>query len=151
MNIKKRSGKIEPFNRKRIERVLEKAFLSVNEPIDAIAYITDKVIETLTSTYDQDELEIESIQDVVEQILMSNAYYKVAKSFILYRQRRIVLRQPRVQDALNSYISDKKESDAHLEAIKDKLDLSKIKKPIRKKEVEPLACSIEDPDCEACQ
>ncbi|MGB3113580.1 MAG: adenosylcobalamin-dependent ribonucleoside-diphosphate reductase, partial [Candidatus Omnitrophota bacterium] len=54
--------------------------------------VTDIVVEKLVSLYKDKIPGIESIQDIVEMSLMSEGYSHIAKSYILYRERRKELR-----------------------------------------------------------
>ena len=58
-----------------------KAFESVNEPADL-----GTVSKILSHLDMHDDIKVEDIQNQVEEALMREGFYKVAKSFILYRQ-----------------------------------------------------------------
>ena len=94
MQIIKRSGLAETFDVNKIAIVLGKAFSNVGEALtdeirhDLVTTISDKVINTSDRT-------VENIQDIVEQTLMARGFYSVAKSYILYRQKRFELRTAR--------------------------------------------------------
>lgn len=88
MEITKRNGITEPYNREKIAVAIRKSFASTGQKI------TDR------SVYDMvDEVErfvnnnttgrsVECIQDEVERSLMEHGYYAEAKSYILYRWQR---------------------------------------------------------------
>lgn len=103
MQIVKRSGALEEFTPQKIAAALHKAFASVNKPADEalIEGLTAAVIARINS---QDPVSVEQIQDYVEETLMEAKYFKVAKSFILYREKRAQLRQTR--QALCAAVSD---------------------------------------------
>ena len=79
--ITKRDGSKERFSLDKIMNAIIKAFESVNEPSD-LATIS-KILSHLDM---HDDIKVEDIQNQVEEALMREGFYKVAKSFILYRQ-----------------------------------------------------------------
>jgi ribonucleoside-triphosphate reductase len=87
--VKKRDGRVVPFDIFRIERAISKAFKAVEEHLGAERDLTTKVSKKLYRQYkDQDVVDIERIQDVVEEVLIENGFAKVAKAYILYRRKR---------------------------------------------------------------
>jgi anaerobic ribonucleoside-triphosphate reductase len=79
--ITKRDGSQENFSLDKIMNAIIKAFESVGQQIDL------GVISKILSHLDIHEgIKVEDIQNEVEEALMRENYYKVAKSFILYRQ-----------------------------------------------------------------
>lgn len=81
--IQKRDGSLEQFDIDKIKNAVLKAFNSVNSSIDVHDYsrvFDEKIFSELKT--------VEEIQDKVEQVLMENGYYDVAKSYILYRKHR---------------------------------------------------------------
>ena len=79
--ITKRDGSKDSFSLDKIMHAIVKAFESVDEPAD-LASIS-KIISRLDI---HDDITVEDIQNQVEEALMREGHYKVAKSFILYRQ-----------------------------------------------------------------
>lgn len=81
--IQKRDGSLEQFDIDKIKNAVLKAFNSVNSSIDVrdCSRVFDEKIFSDLKT-------VEEIQDKVEQVLMENGYYDVAKSYILYRKHR---------------------------------------------------------------
>ena len=79
--ITKREGSKDQFSLDKIMNAIVKAFESVNEPADL--GIVSKILNHLDM---HDNITVEDIQNQVEEALMREGYYKVAKSFILYRQ-----------------------------------------------------------------
>ena len=79
--ITKRDGSKDLFSLDKIMNAIVKAFESVDQPTDL------GVISKILSHLDMhDDIKVEDIQNQVEEALMREGYYKVAKSFILYRQ-----------------------------------------------------------------
>ena len=93
-NIIKRNGTTVAYDRNKISKAIAKAFNSVDSqasPDQLESYL--KQIEEKLS--DKESCGVELIQDTVEQILMKNDEYAVAKSYILYREKRTELRNQR--------------------------------------------------------
>ena len=80
--IIKRDGSKDRFSLDKIMNAVTKAFQSVNEDVDLNAI--SKILSHLKMS---DGVTVEDIQNQVEEALMREGYYKVAKSFMLYRQR----------------------------------------------------------------
>lgn len=80
--ITKRDGSKDRFSLDKIMNAILKAFESVNEPTDLGTL--SKIIANLNI---QNDIKVEDIQNQVELALMKEGYYKVAKSFIVYRQQ----------------------------------------------------------------
>lgn len=80
--IIKRDGSLERFSLDKIMNAIIKAFHSVNEPIDLNG--VSRIISHLNLV---DGVTVEDIQNNVEEALMKEGFYKVVKSFMLYRQR----------------------------------------------------------------
>lgn len=80
--ITKRDGTKERFSLDKIMNAIIKAFESVKEPVN-LGTIS-KIISNLQLS---DGIKVEDIQNQVETALMKEGYYKVAKSFILYRRQ----------------------------------------------------------------
>ncbi len=92
MQIQKRDGKLETFDKDKIVQAIIKAFESKEESVD------QKKIDLIALEIEKDclkdssLLKVEKIQDLVEEKLMSLGYYQVAKNYILYRQKRSAMR-----------------------------------------------------------
>ena len=81
-SITKRDGQKVRFSLDKIMNAIIKAFESVGEPVDLT--VLSKVLAHLDI---HEEIKVEEIQNQVEESLMKEGFYKVAKSFMLYRQR----------------------------------------------------------------
>lgn len=100
MDIIKRNGSIEPYERAKIARVIERAFASVESALSADKL--NEMVDTIEAALNEDvklgmELHVEDIQDLVEKTLIEENYYKEVKSFILYREDRKRKRRTRAQ------------------------------------------------------
>lgn len=81
-SITKRDGQKVRFSLDKIMNAIIKAFESVNEPVDLT--VLSKVLAHLDI---HEDIKVEEIQNQVEESLMKEEFYHVAKSFMLYRQR----------------------------------------------------------------
>ena len=97
--VRKRDGRLAPFNEARIQFALEGAFraeleLEPNdrlreEQATSIAFLTASVVEkALQLVAHGKELEVELIQDLVETELMRSGQHLIARRYILYREER---------------------------------------------------------------
>ena len=94
MKIRKRNGELVEFIPGKIKSALEKAFVSQGKKIDEKEL--SKLLTTLLSRLPNDEgLTVELVQDEAERVLMEYGWYDVAKAYILYREKRSILRQAR--------------------------------------------------------
>ncbi|MDD7318419.1 MAG: anaerobic ribonucleoside-triphosphate reductase [Prevotella sp.] len=81
-SITKRDGQKVRFSLDKIMNAIINAFESVKEPVDLS--ILSKVLAHLDI---HEGIKVEDIQNQVEESLMKEGFYHVAKSFMLYRQR----------------------------------------------------------------
>ena len=79
--ITKRDGSKDQFSLDKIMNAILKAFDSIEQPTDLGAI--SKILSRLDI---HNDITVEDIQNQVEEALMREGYYKVAKSFMLYRQ-----------------------------------------------------------------
>ena len=84
MKVIKRDGSLEDFDINKIINAVTKAFKSQGCEIN---YLTLKEINYIFSNEKDFPINVEVIQDTVERILMDLAPYKVAKSYIIYREK----------------------------------------------------------------
>lgn len=93
--VTKRNGETEVYQAEKIVVAMQKAFESEQEPIDE-AKLQELLARIEALIGDADQPQVEEIQDCVEQALMENGHYRVAKRYILYRERRAQLRISRL-------------------------------------------------------
>lgn len=88
-HIIKRTGDIVTFDKEKIFNAIWKAVQSVggNNPLPA-REVTEKVVKELEKTFINKIPTVEEVQDVVEKILIEKGHAKVAKSYIIYREKR---------------------------------------------------------------
>lgn len=88
MEIIKRNGAVEAYNRNKITRAIRKSFISTHKDI------TDDILERIVTEVElfvsngTGNRNVEKIQDEVERVLMEQGYYAEAKNYILYRWQR---------------------------------------------------------------
>ena len=116
--ITKRDGTKDRFSLDKIMNAILKAFESVNEPIDLGSI--SKIISHIDM---QEDIKVEDIQNQVEEALMREGYYQVAKSFMLYRQQHTEDRETLEKlkflsdyvDAANAATGSKYDANANVE------------------------------------
>ncbi len=81
-SITKRDGQKDKFSLDKIMNAILKAFNSVGEPIDL-----GSISKIISHIEIKNDIKVEDIQNQVEEALMNEGYFRVAKSFILYRQQ----------------------------------------------------------------
>lgn len=93
-SIKKRDGRTAKFDRKKIEKAIEKAGLETGEFDAAQAVeLTDKVLDVLETRNQKRLPSVEDIQDIVEDALIDSKFKKTAKAYIIYRDQHKKLRE----------------------------------------------------------
>lgn len=101
MQVVKRDGSIEEFNVDKIISAVEKAFKSCNKKMPQYLY---DILGALFGTLEGDTIGIEEIQNKVEDVLMNDKHFDVAKSYIIYREQHKQARFIRERiDYMNEY------------------------------------------------
>ncbi len=94
-SVRKRDGRIVPFDQKRIVSAVFRAMRAIGEGDAArdSVHLAEKIIKGLLKKFPATHTpSIEEIQDVVEEILIVSDFPKTAKAYILYREERTKLR-----------------------------------------------------------
>jgi len=92
--IKKRDGRVVPFDVQKIANAIGKAAQSVGSYDRHMAIeLSEKTCLQLNSQFKVQIPSVEEIQDVVEKTLMENGHTDIAKSYILYRSERTRVRE----------------------------------------------------------
>lgn len=88
MQIKKRNQTFEIFDKKKIENAILAAFNDSKNKIHIqhLKQISSEIENTVKAS--NKIMQVEEIQDMVEEKLMQLGYYKEAKRYILYREKR---------------------------------------------------------------
>lgn len=84
MQVIKRDRSKEEFDISKINKAVKKAFSSCNKKMPQ--YL-EEMIHAVFSTLRGDTIGIEEIQNKVEDMLMNEKYFDVAKSYIIYREQ----------------------------------------------------------------
>lgn len=94
INLRKRDGRITPFDAEKITFAIFKALRACEKPDRQKAQ--DLMLEVLSAlrVFENPELTltVEQVQDEVEKVLFNNRLFDVAKSYILYRKQHEHLR-----------------------------------------------------------
>ena len=95
--VRKRDGRVVPFDRTRIENAVLKANMAVGAGLDRpwAKDLTDLVTTSLDERFGGNGHipEVEQIQDIVEETIIRSGHPSVAKAYILYREKRSQARQ----------------------------------------------------------
>ena len=87
----RRSGNVVPWSQTKIEIAVRKAFLSIKEDPEAAVKIAHAVTNAVRGG-ESAFAHIESVQDIVQEELMRQGYFKAAEAYILYRAQRAQMR-----------------------------------------------------------
>lgn len=91
--IKKRDGRQVPFDREKIADAIYRAAHALGGTDRAEAErVTDMVVDYLDAHKSEGVPSVESVQDVVEKMLIENGNARTAKEYILYRANRTRVR-----------------------------------------------------------
>ncbi|MGA9578736.1 MAG: ATP cone domain-containing protein, partial [Terrimicrobiaceae bacterium] len=88
----RRNGTVVPWNESKIEIACRKAFLTTKEDAESAIKIARAVTGRVRRA-DQAFVHIEDVQDMVQEELMRQGFYKVAENYILYRAQRARMRE----------------------------------------------------------
>lgn len=91
--IKKRDGRIVEFNRNKIVNAILKAFEQVDGEVNDYAIEKANNIANFIAKEQKHMLDVEEVQDLVENGLMSTRRKDVARAYIRYRQERERIRK----------------------------------------------------------
>ncbi|MGI6106990.1 MAG: anaerobic ribonucleoside-triphosphate reductase [Lachnospiraceae bacterium] len=100
MKIIKRSGAEVPFDRNKITAAVQKA----NASVPASDRLNEEQIEEISANVEAHcrkmnrALNVEEIQDLVEDQIMSHGAYHVARNYITYRYKRALVRKANTTD-----------------------------------------------------
>jgi ribonucleoside-triphosphate reductase len=93
--VRKRDGRLEPFDQERITNAIWKAAKAVGgKDREQAKKISDHVTTELKKRFGEDGVPtVEEIQDIVEKMLIENGHARTAKAYILYRKQHQDLRE----------------------------------------------------------
>ncbi len=113
-SVKKRNGKIVPFELSRISQAIKLAFEAQEKQFnqDIIDFLALKVTADYEPKIKDGVIAVEDIQDSVENVLVQAGYSDVAKAYILYRRQHEKLRNLK-----NTYLDYKDTVDDYLKSL----------------------------------
>ena len=111
--VKKRDGRLEKFAPEKITWAIFKAANAVGgNDFEMAEGLCQEVVALLDKKYTGNTPDIESIQDVVEKVLIEHGHAQTAKAYILYREKRKGAREINALigatiDMFSDYLGDK--------------------------------------------
>ena len=97
IKVIKRDGREVNYDRNKIIVAIQKA----NDEVPPKEKITDDKIEAIVASIEnrgQDTMQVEDIQDIIEQKLMAEKKFILAKTYIIYRYTRELVRKANTTD-----------------------------------------------------
>lgn len=97
MKVIKRDGRRVEYDRNKIVVAIQKA----NDEVEAHEKVTEEKIYNIIASIENrgfDEMQVEDIQDIIEQKLMAEKKYVLAKTYIIYRYTREMVRKANTTD-----------------------------------------------------
>ncbi|MBB4121187.1 ribonucleoside triphosphate reductase [Martelella radicis] len=92
--VVKRNGTRKPFSAEKIDRAILKAGEATGAFGPGEAHrLCDQVVKVISHSALDDAIEIERIQDIVEQVLISANFFETARAYIVYREKHAKLRE----------------------------------------------------------
>jgi len=108
--IIKREGEQVPFDAEKIRSAIERAGSASGE-YDALEaqLLTAQAVKVLQHRFGDGSVDIEQIQDIVEQVLISANHFETARAYIVYREQRARVRADLktvvdVETSMNEYL-----------------------------------------------
>lgn len=97
MKVIKRDGRVVDYDRSKILLAIQKA----NDEVEIKEKITEQKIEKIVASIEhlkKDTMHVEEIQDFIEQKLMADGKFTLAKTYIIYRYTRELVRKANTTD-----------------------------------------------------
>ena len=111
LKILKRSGNVEPFDIKKIETAIEKAFFAEHKVYthEIIEMLALRTVAIFNGKAKNETIGVEDVQDAVEVALIQAGFVDVAKSYIIYRKQHQNLRELKTtnldyKNVVNNYL-----------------------------------------------
>ena len=111
-SLTKRDGTLADFDGDKIYNAILRAGENTLEfGSDDAWLLCAQVMKILSHKFDESLPSVEDIQDIVEEVLISNNYFKTAKAYILYRDKRSRMRSDGktvvdVESSINEYLEN---------------------------------------------
>ena len=111
-------GRVVPFDRNKITEAIWKAAQSVGGKDKALSgALAEEVTRLLNARFAGDNApSIEDVQDTAEKVLVENGHFRTAKAYMLYRNKRAIIRTQRA--ALLNVPVDEVDSNLSVNALK---------------------------------
>ena len=97
MKVIKRDGRIVDYDRNKIVAAIRKA----NVEVDEFEKISEEKIDGIVASIEnlrREKLQVEDIQDLIEQKLMAEGKFALAKTYVIYRYKRELVRKANTTD-----------------------------------------------------
>lgn len=98
ISIIKRNGNKVDFDRNKIVEAILKANKDVQGRQKASVKLAKEIAKNIEENSEKQKLTVEEIQDMVEKELMTAEKFDLAKAYILYREKRSIVRQSNTTD-----------------------------------------------------
>ena len=109
-NVRKRDGRVVPFESSLVARAISNAFraelnLADSQPLEEaaleeIARMTENIVSEMSPLASAgDGIEVEKVQDLVEMELMRRGHYRIARRYIVYRSEHAKVRALRAPES----------------------------------------------------
>ena len=107
--IRKRDGRIVPFDATKIPQAIHKAGRATGEfDLQTAQQLSQEVLRRLALKGESRTPEVEEVQDIVETVLMESPFKRTAKAYIIYREQHARIRQVRSivsRNMINGYLN----------------------------------------------
>lgn len=97
MKVVKRDGRVVDYDRNKIMLAIQKA----NDEVEKRDQISEKRIDDIVMSIEfmnRETMQVEEIQDMIEQKLMADGKFTLAKTYIIYRYTRELVRKANTTD-----------------------------------------------------
>ncbi|HHV99172.1 MAG TPA: ribonucleoside triphosphate reductase [Clostridiaceae bacterium] len=87
--IRKRDGRLEKFHKEKITWAIFKAATACGgNDFSRAEYLCEQVMKIVEEKFKDEIPDVESVQDIVEKVLIEHGHAQTAKAYILYREKR---------------------------------------------------------------
>jgi ribonucleoside-triphosphate reductase len=94
LKVVKRNGRVVEFDEERIRLAITKAAAETKEfDKNEVQTLTEQVKKVIRHKTHNQVLSIESIQDIIEQVLINSNHFKTARAYIVYREKHQNMRR----------------------------------------------------------
>ncbi|GLB26129.1 anaerobic ribonucleoside triphosphate reductase [Lacrimispora xylanolytica] len=97
IKVQKRDGRMAEYDRAKIIKAIQKANAEVEPSEQASDEMIDSILD-FVEDHAEDVVNVETIQDMIESILVKRNKYTLSKKYIIYRYQRALLRKANTTD-----------------------------------------------------